>query len=218
MTKRLAMHKIIAFISVVTVLCLSGCASIVSGQKQQLTFNSEPSGANVAINSVVVGQTPITLMVDRKQDHSVAFQKEGYKPETLALSTTLNGWFWGNIVFGGFLGSTTDAASGAMHEYAPDHYFVTLVPASATSSINPLSDRAKANDFIVMNYARVIDDLSKGDGQYLSSLFALLRVPKDGEADAKKKIQALATVYTIIPEFADQVVSYFLKPDSGAKT
>jgi hypothetical protein len=104
-----------------------------------------------------------------------------------------------------------------MHEYAPDHYYVTPVPTSATSSVTAAPDKAKVKDFIVMNYARIVEDLSKGDGQYLSSLLALLNVPKDDEVDAKKKIQALSTVYTIIPESAEQVVDYFLKPQPGNK-
>ena len=40
----------------------------------------------------------------------------------------MNPWFFGNIVIGGLLGSTTDGVSGAINEFSPDQYFVTLSP------------------------------------------------------------------------------------------
>ena len=39
-----------------------------------------------------------------------------------------NPWFWGNILFGGVFGSTTDGLSGSVHEYSPSQFFITLVP------------------------------------------------------------------------------------------
>ena len=205
------MRKLAHVFFVVLVVMLSGCASIVSGQKQQLTFNSEPADATVLINGAVVGKTPMSFMVDRKADETVSFTKEGYKPQTLRLSTTLNGWFWGNIVLGGFLGSTTDAASGAMHEYAPNQYYITLVPNSTAGSVNPISEKAKVKEFIILNYQKIVEDISKGRGQYISSLLVMLSIPRDSQAEAQNKIKALSAVYTIIPDFAERVVNYFME-------
>lgn len=211
--------KKLVYMCIATIVVIgSGCASIVSGQKQQLTFNSEPADATVTINGAVVGKTPMTFMVDRKSEVSVSFMKDGYKSQSLILSTTLNGWFWGNIVFGGFLGSTTDAASGAMHEYAPNQYFVTLVPNSTAQSIDPLPEKAKVKDFIILNYQNIIQDVNKGSGQYLSSLLVMLKVQNDNQSEAQNKIKALSTVYMLIPDFAEQVVNYFMKDNVNTKT
>ena len=65
-------------------------------------------------------------------DQSITFEKEGYETYTAQLSTTTNPWFFGNIVIGGLLGSTTDGVSGAIHEFSPDQYFVTLKPDTPT--------------------------------------------------------------------------------------
>jgi hypothetical protein len=56
------------------------------------------------------------------------FSKDGYKPVTMELTTTLDPWFWGNIVLGGFIGSTTDYINGSVNEYSPSQFFVTLTP------------------------------------------------------------------------------------------
>lgn len=93
-----------------------GCASIISGSKQQMTFQSTPEGATVSVNGRLVGKTPISIQLDKKSGQSLEFKKDGYQPVTMELTTHLDGWFWGNIILGGFIGSTTDGISGAFHE------------------------------------------------------------------------------------------------------
>jgi len=101
-------------LAVVFLLVLSGCASIVSGPTQELTFQSEPEGATVSTNGRPLGKTPLTVQLDKKSDQTLKFELEGYKTITMPLTTTLDPWFWGNIVLGGFIGSTTDGLSGAV--------------------------------------------------------------------------------------------------------
>ena len=120
-----------SFLLLVVALCVTGCAAIVTGVDQKMTFNSEPDGATVIVSGKAVGKTPLTVEVDKGKNQALVFEKDGYKPFTTQLSTTLNSWFWGNIVFGGFLGSTTDGVSGAIYEFSPDQYFVTLTPESS---------------------------------------------------------------------------------------
>jgi uncharacterized protein YceK len=40
-------------------VAISGCASIVDGTDQSMTFNSEPDGAAVTVAGKVVGKTPL---------------------------------------------------------------------------------------------------------------------------------------------------------------
>lgn len=89
----------------------SGCATIVSGTDQKLTFDSEPEGATVTVAGRVLGKTPLTVEVDKDKNLALTFEKEGYKTYTTQLSTSLEPWFWGNIVIGGLVGSTTDSLS-----------------------------------------------------------------------------------------------------------
>lgn len=188
-----------------------GCASIVSGTSQELTFQSQPDGATVTVNGKVIGKTPVTTMLKKKSDQAVVFEKVGYNPQTMQLSTRLDPWFWGNIVLGGLIGSTTDGLSGAVHEYTPNQYFVTLQPSEKTQIDQTSQQIRKAKEFIILGYQNIMADLSKGKGEYLSSLMSVLSVPPAEQNEAITKIRALSQVYTDIPTFADKVIELYIK-------
>ena len=192
---------------------LVGCASIMHGTSQEITFQSSPEDVTVTVNGRVIGKTPITSRLDKESGQAVVFSKDGYKPVTMELATTLDPWFWGNIVLGGFIGSTTDGINGSVHQYSPSQYFVTLTPQGISSVENATlkSQREKAKEFIVGHYTNLLASLSQGGGEDFSALMGLLNVSKEKEADALRKIRALYEVYTDAPAFADQVVVLYLK-------
>lgn len=136
----------------------------------------------------------------------------------MRLDTTLDPWFWGNIVLGGFIGSTTDGLSGAVNQYSPAQFMVTLQPSGSTAfeGKTSLTENQKAKDFIVVGYREIIGDLQKGQGQYLTSLLGLLKVPAEGTDQAIKRIRALSEAYPSIPEFADHVIEAYL-PNGESK-
>jgi len=193
---------------------MAGCATIISGTTDEVTFNSEPQDVEVTVGGKVIGKTPLTVQLDKKSGQSVEFNLEGYKRQTRALSTKMDSWFWGNIVLGGLIGSSTDGISGSIHEYSPNQYFVTMV-ADSSDSVNSIkSDKAKIKEFIVISYQQIITDIARGGGEYLNSLVLMLKVADSKRTESVKKIRALSEVYTIIPDFAEQVTAYFLKEQS----
>ena len=183
----------------------------MSGKTQEVTFDSEPQGAEVAVNGRVIGKTPTTIQLDKKQDQSVSFKLEGYKTQTRRLETKIHGFFWGNIVLGGFIGSTTDGITGGMHEYSPNQYYITLSKYNNVSTTIFGSDKAKVKEFIVVSYSSLKVDLSRGKGDHLDSLLAMLGVKDSDKIDSIKKIKSLSEIYNVIPEFAEQVTNVFLK-------
>lgn len=122
-------NSIISIIFFGVVLALSGCASIISGSNQTITIDSYPQGAEVVISGLTRGLTPLTVPVSREYSEvgTVIVKKEGYEPQTITLSHKLNPWFWGNIVIGGVLGSSTDSTTGARYAYEPGQYMANLV-------------------------------------------------------------------------------------------
>ena len=104
----------------------SGCASIVSDSKYPVSINSNPSGANFLIkdkNGMVVhsGKTPEVVLLKAgagyfsSATYSVYFKKKGYGDVTRVLDTELDGWYIGNILFGGIIGFLiVDPITGAM--------------------------------------------------------------------------------------------------------
>src|SRR3989338_382530 len=89
-------------------VALAGCASIISGRTQEVSFASNPEGVTVTVNGRILGKTPLTINLQRKSEQSLVFSKDGYKTLSMQFETSINGWFWGNILLGGLIGSTTD--------------------------------------------------------------------------------------------------------------
>lgn len=85
--------------------------------------------------------------------------------------------------------------------------------AEGSSQINnkASSQRQKAKEFVVAGYKDIVKDLSKGNGQYLTSLLELLGVPPQQRKEATAKIHALSEAYTNIPDFADHVSDLYIK-------
>jgi hypothetical protein len=188
-----------------------GCASIVSGTRQMMTFRSTPDDASVYINGLLIGKTPITFNLKRKSGQVLTFEKDGYKTLTLSLETRMNGWFWGNLVIGGLFGSTTDNATGAAVEYSPSQYMVTLQPSNTNRLETEVSktQAQRVKEFIVTAYNNLHTDILKGSGQYLDSLLDLIKVSEDKRGEAITKLKSLTERKLNILDFADQVNATF---------
>ena len=122
---------------------LSSCASIVSKSKYPVTINSAPSEARIVIKDkkgveVYSGQTPATIELKSgagffsKARYQVTFSKQGYQERTVPIESSLDGWFFGNILFGGPLGLLIiDPATGAMYKLDNQYLNETLMPLNA---------------------------------------------------------------------------------------
>lgn len=104
------------------------CASIVSHTNWPYAVESEPSGATVTIENkrgkeVFKGKTPTVARLKSgagffsKESYVVRLSKPGYEEKKFSVECKLNGWYFGNIVFGGALGLLiVDPATGAMYK------------------------------------------------------------------------------------------------------
>jgi hypothetical protein len=115
------MKKLIIVIT--TVLWMSGCASIISGTKQQIVFNSEPSEATVYLKKknkpeIAIGKTPLSTEINRKT-RNVIFRKEGYYDNNYKIDGNINLWYFGNLILGGIPGMTVDLLTGAYIKLEP---------------------------------------------------------------------------------------------------
>lgn len=122
-------------------LSLSGCASMVNGANEQISFKSQPSGATVIVDDKKHGATPVEVELDRSYDHHAVIRLEGYKPEKVTLKSSIDAstvaWSLpANLVSGGvFIGipfMIADASSGAYTTLDPKEVSVDLVPREDT--------------------------------------------------------------------------------------
>lgn len=112
------------------VLALTGCASIVSKSTWPVSFKSNPPGAEVVIkdnlgNEIDRGTTPTTFALKSSDSffsgatYYADFKLNDYQDCKKGIHADVNGWFFGNIVFGGFIGMGIDGATGAMYKLQP---------------------------------------------------------------------------------------------------
>lgn len=109
-------------------LLSSGCASIVSKSRYPVRITSVPDKTSFTITNrdgveVASGVTPNTVVLKsgsgffKKAIYAIKFKKEGYEDKMITLESDINGWYFGNIVFGGFIGLLiVDPATGAMYK------------------------------------------------------------------------------------------------------
>lgn len=107
-------------------LFLSNCASIVSHSNWPVTISSNPAGASVRITDtkgreIHNATTPTTVTLSSKggyfkgASYTLTFTGKNGSKQTVPLHSSLNGWFWGNLIFGGLPGFLiVDPLTGAM--------------------------------------------------------------------------------------------------------
>lgn len=126
-------------------LCvLSGCASIISGSKQELLVYSEPEGAMVEIDGLPRARTPLITYLSR-DEHIVHIELLGYAPINVITEKSLNPWCFGNLIFGGIVGGIIDIATGAVNQFSPDEIYANLVPLPERA-IEDAQDRGAIED------------------------------------------------------------------------
>ena len=127
------MKKVIPGVILGTSL-LTGCATIMNGDMVNVPVYSTPSGATVVINGATY-TTPTTAVVPRGQgDFKLHVEKEGYQPVDIMLTQSVDGWLWGNIIFGGLIGLAVDFITGDAYDLEPELVSQNLQGAKVSKS------------------------------------------------------------------------------------
>ena len=66
----------------------TSCASILTGSKRKVLFETTPSGAKVFVNGFEKGKTPVKLKV--KADDRIDFRLEGYRERVVVMDSKFN--------------------------------------------------------------------------------------------------------------------------------
>lgn len=152
-------------LALLAVAFLSGCASIISGTSQAVTIDSNVSGATVAIEGNVVGQTPFSGKIPRKRESVAMVSKPGYVAQSVVLTTSFNPVAILSIVWDY---STTDCLTGACWEYAPNTYYVNLRP--ATSSVEQFRRDSELKAFAMTYHSAIKAELAIGSGSKVEAV------------------------------------------------
>jgi hypothetical protein len=121
----------------------SGCATIVHSGPRKIPVASTPPGANVSIYDrsntlVMTNTTPFVASLPTKygyfkaQNYRLVFELPGYSTTELNLKSSVSGWYFGNLLFGGVIGMLiVDPNTGAMYNLSPEKIEQPLTPTQA---------------------------------------------------------------------------------------
>ncbi len=175
------MSKGILRMSLIVVVCLTicnltGCASIVSSSKSNVPIITQPDEATCEITELSSGnmisktKTPHTAALDasagffQSASYKIKLSKEGYIPYETQIDASINGWYFGNIAFGGLLGILiVDPATGAMWKIYNDNINVKLYKDSKEGRISMATEKFSGVDaYTKKDYEQAIQDTTKG--------------------------------------------------------
>jgi hypothetical protein len=124
----------------------SSCASIVSKSKYDVRLSSSPDDATVQVfdrdgREIFNGKTPTQVVLKcgsgyfRKATYTVKYTKPGFLSKEVIINADINGWYFGNLVFGGLIGFLiVDPATGAMYKLDRTELNETLATDNKTSA------------------------------------------------------------------------------------
>jgi hypothetical protein len=118
-------------------LLTTSCATLFTGTKDTIKFNSTPAGATIYKNGVEQCKTPCELRVNRSiMDTYIDYKLDGYETQLITLDKEFNIIAILNFVnlFGWFI----DAASGAVLQYDTKEYNITLTEKDKAAMANPM--------------------------------------------------------------------------------
>jgi hypothetical protein len=136
----------VRFILLVMILPLVGCASIVSNDPGVVNIKTDPPQADCIVTNARNGQevasikspSQLTLETDqgyfKPAKYVISCHKPGYLDNNQSLEADFDGWYVGNILFGGLIGMLiVDPLTGAMWDIENKNILVRLSPSSRLS-------------------------------------------------------------------------------------
>lgn len=127
------MKKELSIIAMVlTMMLSSSCASIISGSKRKVLFETDPPGAKVFVNGMEKGITPVQLKV--KAEDRVDFKLADYQEKIVVMDSKFNLV----AILNGFsiIGWGIDAITGSLKRVDTKYVKVTLEQSQKSAFIN----------------------------------------------------------------------------------
>ena len=90
---------------------------VFTGGKGKLDVTPNPEGAEVFINGISYGKTPVKVKLKTKREYEVVFKKEGYAPVTKKITNKIgDGWIILDVIIG-LAPVIVDVATGAWSKF-----------------------------------------------------------------------------------------------------
>ena len=122
--------KSVFLVAIMTYL-LSGCATLTKSPKAEIRLDSHPQHVQVLLNGYVLGNTPLSVSLNRKENHNITFMMRGQQPVHVQITPKLDfkTTILGNLVSWNILGVVVDLVTGNAYTLSPadiEQYFESL--------------------------------------------------------------------------------------------
>ncbi len=120
------MKKLLSFTTIIfAIVSLSSCATVFHGTNQMVRINSNPPGADVEVNGLHKGATPIDVSLKKGfTGQTVVLKKAGFEDKSFNPAVKFDPISLINVF--AVIGFGVDAATGAMMKYDQAEYTVPL--------------------------------------------------------------------------------------------
>lgn len=155
-------------------IILAGCATIISGTNDEISFSTNADPVRVYIDGLNVGNTPLKVAVEKKagKGREVRFEKAGYKTQEFNLKNKFDMVaildITSVITSGGI-----DVLTGAIMEYDPKQYHVEMLKNDETI-LKGQSKQIQFASFVLTNADAIKENLATGGGEVLDTLLLLV--------------------------------------------
>jgi len=130
------MKKVFLAGALASIMLCTSCASIFTGSKRSVLFESNPSGAKVYVNGFEKGTTPAQIKV--KADDRIDFRLEGYKERVVVMDSKFNLVAILNGI--SIIGWGIDALTGSLKRVDTKYVKVDLEDSDKTAFINYMNN------------------------------------------------------------------------------
>ena len=117
--------RVMALMVLPLAMMLGGCATVAHGTSQAVPIASSPQGAQVFVDSVSVGVTPLVATVSRKQSHVVSIVRDSFPPVRVVMERNVSPWLLASVFFYLFP-AIVDLSNGAAYGFPSDTLRVVL--------------------------------------------------------------------------------------------
>jgi PEGA domain-containing protein len=135
-----------------SLVLLSGCATVFRGDSENISFTSNPTGAEVTLSSGQHCIAPCSLVVTRKGPIYVTYEMYGHKPFKTALPATIDGGSVAgftafNLVMLPIVNDVVDYNTRANYSRKPNPLHVEMIEITSESDYPaPAADESSASE------------------------------------------------------------------------
>ena len=155
-------------------IMLTGCATIISGTTDDISFSTNAEPVKVYVDGLYVGDTPLKVAVEKKvgEGRLVRFEKAGYKTQEFNLKNRFDAVAILDI-FSVVTSGGIDVLTGAIMEYSPKEYHVEMLEDGQVILENH-SKQIQFASFVLTNAEVIKENLAAGGGEALDALLLLV--------------------------------------------